>query len=575
MVTHEIRQRLRMLGRIRRLTCFLGVLCLLHGVAVNAATHVDLLIRNGWIYDGHGNAPVHGDVAVRAGRVVAVGTLNDYSARRKVDANGMAVAPGFINVLSWAPDSLLHDGRGMSDIKQGVTLEIFGEGNSFGPVNEPIRDEMVKTQGDIRFDVTWQTLDGFLRTLVRKGVSPNVASFVGATTVREYVIGFADRAPTDAELVKMQELVRQAMREGALGVGSALIYAPAAYAKTDELVALAKAAGEFGGAYISHMRSEGDHLLEGLDELILIGREAHVHAEAYHLKAAGELNWPKMRQAIDRIEAARKEGLSVSANMYTYTAGATGLDAAMPPWVQEGGLDAWVKRLQQPQIRERVIREMKTPGVEWESLYLAAGSPDRIILIGFKNDKLKPYTGKTLAEVAQLRGESPEETAIDLVVEDHTRVSTAYYLMSEENVTLGLSQPWVSLGSDEGTPATEGIFLKSNPHPRAYGNFARFLGHYVRDRKVTTLPDAIRRLTHLPALNFKLTDRGCLDVGCYADIVVFKPAEIADHATFDQPHQYASGVSDVFVNGVQVLRDGEHTGATPGQVVRGPGWRPQ
>lgn len=537
------------------------------------AESVDLLVRNGLVFDGHGNAPVHGDVAVRDGKVVAVGKLTGYTADKQLDAGGLAVAPGFINVLSWATESLLHDGRAMSDIKQGVTLEVFGEGSSYGPVNDVIREEMIKTQGDIRFDVTWKTLDEYLTTLTKRGVSPNVASFIGATTVREYVIGFDDRAPTPAELKQMQELVREAMRDGALGVGSSLIYAPAAYAKTDELVALAKAAGEFGGTYVSHMRSEGDRFLEALDELLLITREGKVHGEIYHLKAAGEKNWPKMQQAIAKIEAARKEGLSVAANMYAYTAGATGLDAAMPPWVQEGGLDAWVDRLKQPAIRERVIREMKAPATDWESLLMAAGSPERVLLIGFKNEKLKPLTGKTLAEVARMRGKSPEETAIDLVIEDHTRVSTAYFLMSEENVTLGLSQPWVSLGSDAEAPATEGVFLKSNTHPRAYGNFARFLGYYVRDKKVTTLPDAIRRMTHLPALNLKLKDRGCLEKGCYADIVIFDPATIADHSTFAQPHQYSTGVKHVFVNGVQVLRNGEHTGATPGQVVRGPGWQ--
>ncbi len=537
----------------------------------SSAATVDLLIRNGIIYDGHGNAAVRGDLAVDEGRVVAVGTLADYRGRKELDARGLAVAPGFINVLSWAPESLLHDGRAMSDIKQGVTLEIFGEGNSYGPVNKAIREEMIKTQGDIRFDVTWDTLDGFLKTLTRKGVSPNVASFIGATTVREYVIGFDDRAPTPAELKKMQDLVRHAMREGALGVGSSLIYAPAAYAKTDELVAITRAAGEYGGAYISHMRSEGDRFLEALDELIHIARETGVHAEVYHLKAAGEKNWPKMQQAIDRIEAARKEGLSITADMYAYTAGATGLDAAMPPWVQEGGLDAWIERLQRPEIRERVLREMRSPAPDWESLLIAAGSPERVLLIGFKNDRLKPLTGKSLAEVAKLRGTSPEETAIDLVIEDRTRVGTAYFLMSEENVTLGLSQPWVSLGSDADAPAPEGVFLKSNPHPRAYGNFARFLGLYVREKHVTSLPDAIRRMTHLPALNFKLKDRGCLDVRCHADIVIFDPATISDHATFDQPHRYATGVAHVFVNGVQVLRDGEHTGEFPGQVVYGPG----
>lgn len=561
-----------MSGYRRVLVCFTASLSLLSGVAA-AATHVDLIIRDGWIYDGHGNAPTHGDIAVRKGRVIAVGALKDYEAAHDVDAHGLAVAPGFINVLSWAPDSLLEDGRGMSDLKQGVTLEIFGEGQSYGPVNARIREEMIKTQGDIRFDVSWHSLDDFLRMLVRHGVSPNVASFVGATTVREYVVGFDDRAPTATELRKMQALVRDAMRDGALGVGSSLIYAPASYASTAELIALAKAAGEFDGAYISHLRSEGDRLLEALDELIVIAREAHVHAEAYHLKAAGEKNWPKMREAIDRIEAARAAGLSVSANMYTYTAAATGLDAAMPPWVQEGGLDEWIARLRQPAIRERVIREMQSAAPDWENLYAAAGSPDRILLIGFRSDRLKPLTGKSLADIARMRGRSPEETAIDLVIQDRTRVSTAYYLMSEDNVTLGLSQPWVSLGSDEGAPAPEGVFLKSNPHPRAYGNFARFLGRYVREQKVTTLPDAIRRITHLPALNFKLKDRGCLDPGCHADIVIFDPATIADHATFDDPHRYSTGVADVFVNGVQVLKDGEHTGAMPGEVVRGPGWK--
>ena len=536
------------------------------------AERVDLLLRNGVIYDGSGGAPINGSIAVRDGRIVAAGQLTDYTAAVDIDAKGRAVAPGFINVLSWAPETLLYDGRAMSDIKQGVTLEIFGEGNSMGPVNDVIRAEMVKTQSDIRYDVTWSTLSGFLDHLAAKGVSPNVASFVGATTVREYELGFADRPPTRAELSRMQDVVRQAMREGALGVGSSLIYAPAAYAKTDELIALASAAGEFGGGYISHMRSEGDRLLEALDELIRISREAKVRAEVYHLKAAGRKNWPKMREAIARIEAARAQGLPVTANMYAYTAGATGLDAAMPPWVQEGGLDAWIERLKTPQVRERVLREMRAPSDKWENLYLATGSPERVILIGFKNDKLKPYTGKTLAEVAKLRNTTPEDAAIDLVIEDRTRVSTAYELMSEENVQLGLSQPWVSLGSDEGAPATEKVFLLSNPHPRAYGNFARFLGKYVREQKVANLADAVRRMTSLPATNFRLRDRGCLRPECHADIVVFDPASIADHSTFAKPHQYATGVVHVFVNGVQVLRDGEHTNAKPGQVVHGPGW---
>jgi N-acyl-D-amino-acid deacylase len=537
-----------------------------------AAEAVDLLVRNAVIYDGSGGPPERGALAVRAGRVVVRGELADYISELEVDAQGLAVAPGFINVLSWATDSLIYDGRALSDVKQGVTLEIFGEGSSYGPINARIREEMLKTQGDIRYDITWTTLGEYLEFLVEKGVSPNVASFVGATTVRAHELGFADRAPTPAELRRMQGLVRQAMREGALGVGSSLIYAPASYAQTDELIALARAAGEFGGGYISHLRSEGDRLLEALDELIHIAREAHVHAHVYHLKAAGEANWPKMRQAIAKIEAARAQGLKITADMYTYTAGATGLDAAMPPWVQEGGVDAWIERLEDPVIRKRVVQEMRTPSKEWESLYLAAGSPERVLVIGFKNEKLKPLTGKTLAEVAKLRGVSPEDAAIDLVIEDRTRVGAAYFLMSEENVKLGLSQPWVSIDSDAEAPAPQGPFLLSNPHPRAYGSFARFLGRYVRDEKVATLSDAIRRLTRLPAQTFKLKDRGCVDVGCHADIVVFDPEAIADHATFEKPHQLATGVAHVFVNGVQVLRDGEHTGAKPGQVVRGPGW---
>jgi N-acyl-D-amino-acid deacylase len=553
-----------------RLFCF--ALLATFACGVNAAERVDLIIRNGVIYDGSGGAPVRGDVAVKAGRVVATGKLQDYSADKEVNVNGLAVAPGFINTLSWSVESLIYDGRGMSEIKQGVTLEIFGEGNSMGPVNDRVREEMIKTQGDIRYDVTWKTLGEYLDFLTKKGVSPNVASFVGATTVRENVVGFDDVAPTPAQLKQMQDLVRQAMREGALGVGSSLIYAPASYAKTDELIALCKAASEFGGGYISHMRSEGDRFLEALDELIRISREAKVHAQAYHLKAAGQKNWPKMAQAIAKIDAARKEGLPITADMYAYTAGATGLDAAMPTWVQQGGIDGWVAQLQKPDVRKKVIAEMRDPNAKWESLLLAAGSPDRVLLIGFKTDKLKPLTGKTLAEVAKMRGVSPEDAAIDLVIEDHTRVGTAYFLMSEENVKLGLSQPWVNIGSDAEASAPEGPFLLSNPHPRAYGTFARFLGRYVRDQKVTTLQDAIRRLTRLPAESFKLKDRGCLDKGCFADIAVFDPAKINDLATFDKPHQYAVGMVHVFVNGTQVLRDGEHTGAKPGQVVHGPGW---
>lgn len=562
------------LNRFRPARAALAIaMALLAGCQAAAPRRVDLVIRNAMIYDGRGGDPYRGEIAVAAGKIEAVApALRGISAARTIDARGLAVSPGFMNVLSWAPDSLIYDGRGLSDIRQGVTLEIFGEGDSYGPLTAESRAEMLKTQGDIRYDIPWTTLGEFLDFLAKKGVSPNIASFVGAATVRTHELGYANRAPTAAELARMQDLVRAAMREGALGVGSALIYAPGTYARTDELTALARAAGESGGGYISHMRSEGDRLLEALEELVGIARDAGVHAEVHHLKAAGESNWPKMRDAIARIDAARAAGLGITANLYTYTAGATGLDAAMPPWVQEGGIDAWVERLRDPAIAQRVIAEMRAPGKDWENLLYGAGSPDRVLLIGFKTEALKPLTGKTLAEVARMRGVSPEEAAIALVIEDHTRVSTAYYLMSEANVRLGLSQPWVSIDSDEGALAPEGAFLASTNHPRAYGSFARFLGKYVREEKVATLQDAIRRLTRLPAENWKLRDRGCLDPGCHADIVIFDPATIADHASFAEPRRFATGVVDVFVNGVQVLADGEHTGATPGQVVRGPGW---
>jgi N-acyl-D-amino-acid deacylase len=534
----------------------------------------DLVIRGGMVYDGSGGAPVRADVGIRGDRVATIGDLSKARAARTVDAAGRAVAPGFVNVLSWAPDSLMADGRGESDSLQGVTLEIFGEGWSYGPLNAAMKKETQDEQGDIKYDITWSTLGEFMQTLEKRGIAPNVASFVGASTVRQYVIGNANRKATPAELEEMRSLVRNAMQEGALGVGSALIYFPGNFADTAELTALAKAAAPYGGAYISHMRSEGDRLLEGIDELIGIAKASGIHGEIYHLKAAGRDNWPKMQKAIERIEAARKSGVSVSANMYTYTAGATGLNACMPPAVQEGGTDAWIKRLEDPHIRAGLIREMKAPGKDWENICYAAGDASNVLLIGFRSEKLKPLTGKTLADVSKLRGTSPEETAIDLVIEDHGRVDTAFFLMSEDNVKLGLSQPWVALGSDEGSYAPEGVFLKFQPHPRAYGNFARFLGKYVRDEHVDTLPSAIRRLSALPAENFKLKDRGYLKAGYYADVVVFDPATIADHATFDNPRQFATGVSDVVVNGVEIVREGQPTGAKPGRFVTGPGYAP-
>jgi len=534
----------------------------------------DLVIRNGVVYDGTGAAPQRVDVAIRGDRIAAwLPAGAQASATRTLDANGQAVAPGFINVLSWATESLIADGRGMSDTKQGVTLEIFGEGWSMGPFNDAMKADALQQQGDIRYPIEWTTLGEYLEYLQRRGVTPNVASFVGATTVRIHELGEDDVKPDAAQLARMQDLVRAAMREGALGVGSSLIYPPAAFADRAELTALAQAAAESGGGYVAHMRSEADRFLEALDETIGIARATGQRAEAYHLKAAGEKNWPKMAQAIARIDAARAEGLQVSADMYAYTAGATGLTASLPPWVQAGGHAAMIARLKDPAIRRRVIAEMRDPGVAWENLRLLAGSDERVVAIGFNNEALKPLTGKTLVAIANQRGRSPEETILDLIVEDDSRVGAAYFLMSEDNVELGLKQPWVSLGSDAESSAPEGVFLKSSTHPRAYGNFARFLGHYVRDRRLMPLEEGIHRLTGLPAANWKLQGRGCLAPGCHADIVVFDPATIIDHATYDAPQRYASGVGQVFVNGVQVLRDGEHTGAKPGRVVRGPGWR--
>jgi len=532
----------------------------------------DLVIRNGLVYDGSGAAAQMLDVAVNGGLVAALlPRATRVYADAEVDAAGLAVAPGFINVLCWAPESLIADGRAMSDIKQGVTLEIFGEGWSMGPLTAEMKAQAVQQQGDIQYSIEWTTLGEYLDWLVQRGISPNVASFVGATTVRIHELGEGDVQPNAEQLARMQDLVRAAMAEGALGVGASLIYPPAFFAETDELIALAQAAAESGGGYVAHMRSEADRLPQALAETIAIGRASGEHVEAYHLKAAGERNWHRMAEAITQIESARADGVDIAVNMYAYTAGATGLTAALPPWVQAGGHDAMIERLNDPQTRERLKREMNQPTDEWENLRELAGDDSRITFIGFKSEALKPLTGKTLADVSAERGRSADDTLIDLIIEDDSRVDTAYFLMSEDNVELGLKQPWTSLGSDAEASAPEGVFLQSSTHPRAYGNVARFLGHYVRDRELMPLQQAIYRLTGLPAKNWKLVDRGCLAIGCNADIVIFDPATIQDHATYDQPMQYATGVRDVFVNGEQVLRDGEHTGAMPGEVVRGPG----
>lgn len=528
----------------------------------------DVIIRNGTVYDGTGAAGRRADVGIRGDRIATVGDLAAATAPTIVDATGLYVTPGFINMLSWATESLIIDGRSQSDIRQGVTTEIMGEGDSMGPLTPEMRKRRIEMQGDLKYDIPWTTLSEYLRYLEKKGISTNVASFIGATTIREHVIGLEDKKATAADLARMRELVKSEMEAGALGIGSSLIYAPAFYATTEELIELCRAAAPYQGMYISHMRSEGNRLVEAVDELIRIAREANIAAEIYHLKAAGQRNWSKLDAVIQKVEAARREGLRITANMYTYTAGATGLDAAIPPSALSGGYEALFKRLQDPVERPKIAEAIRTPTTAWENLYLAAGSPERVLLVEFKNDTLKPLTGKTLAEVAAMRGKDPVETIMDLVVEDQSRVGTVYFMMDEDNVKKQMRLPWMSFGSDAGSLASEGVFLKSNTHPRAYGNFARLLGKYVRDDKALPMNEAIRRLTSLPASNLGLKDRGALKEGLYADVAAFDPAAINDRATFEKPHQYAVGMKHVFVNGRHVLKDGEHTGALPGRALR-------
>jgi N-acyl-D-amino-acid deacylase len=534
--------------------------------------HYDTIIHNGMIYDGTGRTPYKGDIAISGDTIAFIGDLSGAEATSYLDAKGMAVSPGFIDMQSQSMVSLLQDGRSMSAIRQGVTLEIFGEGSSEGPYTDSMKAMEQRDEGDIKYNVTWTTLKDYLQTLQKKGVSTNVASFVGAATLRENVVSFDNRTPDSAQLEKMKTLTRQAMEDGALGVGSALIYAPGSYANTPELIELCKVAAPYGGCYISHVRSEGNHLLQAADELIRISRDAHIPAIFYHLKAAGKANWNKMDSLIPKIDSARKAGLNISACMYNYTAGATGFDASMPTDVQEGGLDKWIERLKNPAIRARVINEMRSTSGKWENLYLGAG-PENIICTGFKQDSLKYLTGKRLTEIAKMRHKSPEETVIDLVVQDHSRVEVIYFLMSEDNVKKEIQLPYMTFGSDEASMAPEGVFLKSSCHPRAYGNFAKLLGTYVRDEKLLPLEEAIHKLSGMPAELLRLKKRGELKVGNYADIVVFDPATIHANSTYEKPHQLASGVSDVFVNGTQVLKEGTHTGAKPGRVVDGPGYK--
>jgi len=550
------------------------VVILAVGLAAACAAPVeyDVILRNGTIYDGSGSPPYVGDLAINGDRIAAIGDLGRAGGKTEIDATGLAVAPGFINMMCWANESLIEDGRSQSDIRQGVTLEVMGEGDSMGPLNEAMKEEMVRRQGDITYDVEWTTLDEYLQYLEDRGVTPNVASFIGAATPREYVIGYEDRKATPEEIDEMRSIVRTAMEEGALGVASALIYPPGSFADTDELVALAEVAGEYDGMYISHVRGEGAHLLEAIGELLTIAREADVRAEIYHLKASGQSNWPLFDEAVAMVEAARAEGLEITADVYTYAASSTGLNASMPPWVQEGGFEKSLERLADPETRKKIAKEMSEASDDWENGYLGAGSPDNILLVGFKSEELKPLTGMTLAEVAEMRGTDPRETAMDLIVEDRSRIGTVYFSQSEDVLRKAIALPWVSFCSDAASLAPEGVFLKRNPHPRAYGSFARVLGKFVRDEQLLTLEEAVRKLAALPAANLKIDRRGQLREGYFADVAVFDPATIGDHATFAEPHQYATGMKHVFVNGVRVLADGEHTGATPGRAVRGPGW---
>ena len=531
----------------------------------------DLIVRGGTIYDGTGAAPVEGDVAVTGDRIVRIAPHITETARTEIDARGKAVAPGFINLLAHPEESLFADGRALSDLAQGVTLEVMGE-SSMGPLSPAMQKDMRDRQGDLKYAVAWSTLGGYLETLERRGIAPNVASFVGEGTVRANLLGERNVQPDAAQLAAMRLLVRQAMEEGALGLTTALMYTPETFAKTPELIALAEVSAQCGGIYSAHIRNEGDRLIEAIDETIAVARASGAPAHIYHFKQSGADNWPKIDAAIARVEAARAAGTRITADMYTYIAAATGLDAAMPPWVQDGGLDQWIARLRDPAIRARLLPEMRDPHpADWDNAYGKAGA-EGTLLLGFKTAALKPLTGKTLAEVARLRGKSPEDTAIDLVIEDGTRIEVAYRVMTEANVRRGIQLPWMMFDSDENAPAPEGVFLLSHPHPRAYGSFARLLGKYVREERLVPLAEAIRRLTSLPASTLSLTGRGSLKPGYFADIVVFDPATITDHATFDQPHQLATGVSDVIVNGGLAMQDGRATGKATGRVVRGRAW---
>ncbi len=553
----------------------MGVIIACIGAACAPPAAYDVILRNGTIYDGSGEPAYVGDVAFAGDRIAALGDIGNATATLDIDVEGLAVAPGFVNMMSWANEALIHDGRSQSDIRQGITLEVMGEGSSMGPLNNAMKFEMVQRQSDIRYDVEWTTLDEYLEFLEERGISPNVASFIGAATPRKYVIGFEDRKATAEEMDQMRDLVRQAMEDGAVGVASSLIYPPGSFADTDELIALSEVAAEYDGMYSSHLRDEGANMLAAVEELITIAREASIRANIYHIKSSGKDNWPLFDEAVAMVEEARAEGLAITADVYTYPAGSTGLNAAIPPWVQEGGFDASLQRMQDEELRDRIAREMSEPTLEWDNMYVGAGTPDNILLVGFKSEALKPLTGKTLAEVAEMRGADPRYTAMDLIVEDGSRVQTVYFTQSEDVVRKAVALPWVSFNTDAASLAPEGLFLERATHPRAYGSLTRVLSKYVREEQVLSMEEAIRKLAALPSQNLRIEHRGELREGFFADVVVFDPDTIQDHATFVEPHQYSTGMVHVFVNGERVIKDGEHTGATPGRVVRGPGWTAQ
>lgn len=550
---------------------YVSLILLITILSCNQKTKYDTIIRNGLIYDGNGGTPYKADIAINADTIAFIGQIKNATAHNEIDVNGEAVAPGFINMMGHSEETLFADGRAQSDIRQGVTTEIFTE-SSFGPLNAKMKNQFQKNQGDIKYNVSWNTLGEYMNTLEHKGISCNIASFAGAGTVRQYVIGEDDKAPTKQQLDSMKILVDSAMREGALGLTCALIYPPDNFAKTDELIALAKEASKYGGTYISHIRSEGNQLIQAVDEIITIAKQANIPVEICHLKAAGKDNWNKIDSVINMVDNARKQGIDITADMYTYTAAATGLTSCFPPTLQDGGFGKLRERLQNPAIRKQMITAMHTNANDWENFYYESGGAKDILLLSFKQDSLKKFTGKTLAQAAAMRGKSPEETAMDLIVEDSTRVGVAYFLMDENNIKKQIVLPWVSFGSDEASYTNEGVFLKSNAHPRAYGNFARVIGKYTRDEKLMTLQQAIYKLAKLPATHLRLQKRGELKVGNYADIVIFDPSTVQDHATYEKPHQYATGVTDVFINGIQVLKNNQHTGATPGRFLKGAGY---